>query len=178
VIRRRTETKIIFIHCSATRAKQDIGARTIHAWHAKQGIYNELGLTGYHRIIRRSGAIELGRPLAVWGAHALGYNESSIGICLVGGAERTPVGEEPDWGNMTAVNNFTRAQFDSLEILLRSLLLTYPDAVVAPHNAVANKACPSFDVWAWQESHFGYNDRLRTAQVLAELAEDGEDDAA
>lgn len=172
MIKRRENTRVIFIHCSATRAKQDIGARTIHAWHVQSGIHNEIGLTGYHRIIRRSGVIELGRPLAVWGAHVLGYNEESIGICLVGGAERTPVGKEPDWGNMTATNNFTEEQFDSLETLVRALLLIYPDAVLAPHNAVSAKACPSFDVYEWQQERFGYNDRLRAAKVLAEMKED------
>lgn len=168
MIRRRPSTDVFFVHCSATRAKQDIGAKTIHKWHVQRGIYNELGLTGYHYVIRRSGAIELGRPLPVIGAHTLGYNDVSVGICLVGGARKARPDETPEWSDMVSEDNFERAQKEALRTLLEMLKLVYPTALLAPHNAVAAKGCPSFDVWAWQKSKFGADDRLAFLKWNAE----------
>ena len=78
MIRNRKDTKLIFIHCSATTAKQNIGAHEIHKWHLERGIYSERGLTGYHYVIRRSGLIEhlqgqLEPDLAAGLTHALGF---------------------------------------------------------------------------------------------------------
>lgn len=166
--RNRERTDFLIVHCSATLAKQDIGAKTIHGWHMQRGIYSDRGLTGYHFIIRRSGLVELGRDLQAIGAHALGYNARSVGICMVGGARKALPGETPEWDGMMSENNFTAAQFDALEVKLRSLLAIWPSALVAGHHAFdRNKACPSFDVWAYQKSRFSYDDKLRVMEALA-----------
>lgn len=157
--RNRKETKFLFVHCSATAASQDIGVREINAWHLDRGIYSERGLTGYHFVIRRNGLIELGRDLASIGAHVIGFNSASVGICLVGGEEPGgPIGED----------NFNPEQFAALEQLVRALQLIYPTALVAPHSMVAAKACPSFDLWAWQKARFGKSDE-KAAKKLASL---------
>jgi N-acetylmuramoyl-L-alanine amidase len=39
---------------------------------------------GFHFVIRESGQLERGRPLDEPGAHCLGHNGDSIGICLSG----------------------------------------------------------------------------------------------
>lgn len=166
--RNRKDTKIIFIHCSATTARQDIGAQTINKWHLERGMYSDRGLTGYHFIIRRSGLVELGRDIPAMGAQVHGYNDHSLGICLIGGVEKNKQTGEP-----VPANNFTEAQFFTLEVLVRFLKLVFPDAVLAPHNMVSAKACPSFDVYAWQQEVFGYSDELRAKKVVAEIqAED------
>jgi N-acetyl-anhydromuramyl-L-alanine amidase AmpD len=42
---------------------------------------------GYHYVIHEDGSIFQGRPLYTVGAHARGYNDTSIGICTVGNFE-------------------------------------------------------------------------------------------
>lgn len=164
----RDRTDFIIIHCAATLAKQDIGAKTIHGWHLNRGISSPRGLTGYHFIIRRSGLIELGRDLQAIGAHALGYNARSVGICLVGGARKIKPGETPEWADMVSDDNFTTDQFDVLNNLTTSLLDIWPSALVAGHKSFdPHKGCPSFDVFAWQTRVWGYNHKLKILEALA-----------
>lgn len=122
----------IIIHCSATKASQDIGVKEIDAWHKKQG-WEEIG---YHFVIRRNGRCEKGRDIEKIGAHCKGHNADSIGICLVGGIDN----------NGKPQNNFTDAQFQTLRKLVADLKQKYPQATIHGHNEFANKACPCFDV--------------------------------
>lgn len=131
----------IVIHCSATREDQDISAEDIRGWHLQQGWVD----IGYHKVIRRDGSIEDGRPLTQPGAHARGFNHISWGICLVGGVESD---------GKTAESNFTHAQWESLEAEVRRMLDKAPDAEVLGHRDLpnVNKKCPSFDAPAWWAS--------------------------
>ena len=174
--RNRPDTRVAFVHASATTSKQDIGAQTIHRWHTKRGIWSERGRTGYHFIIRRSGLIELGRDLPAIGAHCYGFNTESIGICLVGGARRAKSGEIAEWDNLVSAENFTDEQYDSLEALMKLIRLVYPGIVFAPHNEVSNKACPGFDLWRWQELRFGFSDKLVAKKVLLEIQQAREEE--
>lgn len=131
----RKETKYIFVHCSATRPSQDVGVREIRQWHKEQGWLD----VGYHFVIKRDGTIETGRSLEAVGSHVKGYNEVSVGICLVGGID--------DQGKPDA--NFTVAQMESLKAVLKEVGETYPEATVMAHHDVAPKACPSFHVRRW-----------------------------
>jgi N-acetyl-anhydromuramyl-L-alanine amidase AmpD len=96
---------------------------------------------GYNVVIRRSGLIEIGRPLDYQGAHVEGFNSKSVGVCLIGG-----VNEKGD----PAVN-FTDRQWASLLTTLRFLRLYAPGARIQGHRDFPNvaKACPSFDVREW-----------------------------
>lgn len=49
----------IIIHCSATRAEQDITAADIESWHRARGFWT----IGYHYVIRLDGTIEPGRDV-------------------------------------------------------------------------------------------------------------------
>ena len=69
------------VHCAYTTATMDIGAKDIDRWHREKGW---LGC-GYHKVIRRDGTVEDGRPMNKAGAHVRGINRQSIGICLAGG---------------------------------------------------------------------------------------------
>lgn len=123
----------IIIHCSATKAHQDIGAAEIDKWHRQQG-WEEIG---YHFVIRRNGKIEKGRAVEKIGAHCKGQNVGSIGICLVGGIDT----------DGKPKNNFTDAQFASLRSLTAKLQGQFPDLLsIHGHNEFANKACPCFNV--------------------------------
>ena len=135
----RTETKYLVVHCSATPPDMDIGATEIRRWHIEDNCWSDIG---YHFVIRRSGALELGREIDAVGAHVRGVNSVSIGCCLIGGVD--------DDGN--PADNFTAAQRVTLDALLRVLAKAYPGAVVRGHRDFAEKACPSFDAKAWAAS--------------------------
>lgn len=147
--KQRTRTDWLVVHCSATRAAQDIGATDIRRWHLGRGWAD----IGYHYVIRRDGGIETGRPEDSAGAHVKGFNSTSVGICLVGGLNTDGKPE----------NNFTPAQFSSLAKLLGQLKRRYPKAHVRGHRDFSPdlnkdgtitpnefmKVCPCFDVQAW-----------------------------
>lgn len=133
--------KYLVVHCAATPPSADIGAKDIDRWHREQGYFS----IGYHYVIRRDGTLEFGRPTDQPGAHARGYNQMSIGICLAGGVAAD---------RKTPENNFTKEQFSTLETLLRSLRKTYTKAEVIGHGQLPGvaKACPSFDARGWAKN--------------------------
>jgi N-acetyl-anhydromuramyl-L-alanine amidase AmpD len=120
----------VIVHCSATPPSMDIGVAEIRQWHLDRG-WRDIG---YHYVIRRSGATEEGRPLEVPGAHAKGFNNESIGICLVGGGD-----EKFD---------FTWPQMITLVQLVTHLDEVFPIEKILGHRDLTNvnKACPCFDV--------------------------------
>ncbi|WP_285658498.1 N-acetylmuramoyl-L-alanine amidase, partial [Helicobacter bizzozeronii] len=78
----RTINKVI-IHCSATKEEKDFCALDIDRWHKERG----WKCVGYHYVIKLDGTIEKGRALADVGAHCVGQNKDSIGICYIGGLD-------------------------------------------------------------------------------------------
>ncbi|MBZ4369940.1 N-acetylmuramoyl-L-alanine amidase, partial [Mycobacterium tuberculosis] len=58
----------------------------IDLWHKERGFpVSSLGFyVGYHYVIEKSGNLLTARRESEIGAHTIGQNESSIGICLVG----------------------------------------------------------------------------------------------
>lgn len=124
---------LIVVHCSATPPSSDIGAETIRRWH----LNNNWSDIGYHYVIRRSGKLERGRPIEKAGAHAKGFNDNSIGICLVGGVNNA--GESED--------NYNKEQLRTLFNLLDVLTVTFPNSKVLGHNDLTtNKDCPCMNV--------------------------------
>ena len=80
----------IVVHCSATKAGQDIGKKEITQMHLQRGF----STIGYNFIIRLDGTVEVGRSLTIDGAHCnskdfsgISYNKHSIGICYIGGLD-------------------------------------------------------------------------------------------
>lgn len=147
----RLDTDYIVIHCSATPPGMDIGADDIRRWHTdKPPAGRGWKDIAYAEVIRRNGVSEEGRDLDPAipaaneiGAHVLGYNDKSIGICLVGG-----VGENGD-----PENNFTPVQMLSLKRSLKFYKALFPEAEIVGHRDLdPGKACPSFDVGAWLKS--------------------------
>lgn len=144
----------IVIHCSATRAGQDVRASDIDKWHKERGF----ACIGYNFVIDLDGTVEVGRPLTRDGAHCntaglsgVSYNKHSIGICYVGGLDK----------DGRAADTRTPAQKKALVELVYSLLDKYPDIVeiighrdaspdrngdglITPNEWI--KQCPCFDV--------------------------------
>jgi N-acetylmuramoyl-L-alanine amidase len=127
----RTINKII-VHCSATAEGKHFTVNDIDSWHRQRGFR----CIGYHYVIYLDGSVHEGRPIAEAGAHCLGQNANSIGICYIGGC--TADGKTPK-------DTRTEAQKSALIKLLTELRAQYPKAEIRGHRDFANKACPSFD---------------------------------
>lgn len=131
------DVRYLVVHRSATPPDADIGAKEIEFEHRQRGSF----MIGYHKVIRRNGTIEDGRPLDQPGAHVPRYNQCSIGICLVGGCN----------SDLEEENNFTAAQLSTLLVLLTDLRVKFPRAEILGHRDMpkATTSSPSFDVRAW-----------------------------
>lgn len=122
----------IIIHCSATKQGQWFTASDIDSWHQQRGWSG----IGYHYVILLNGEVQTGRPLEEIGAHTVGQNTSSIGICYIGGLNAS--GQPSD--------TRTPEQKQSLVKLVAELKTKFPGVTVHGHNEFAKKACPCFDV--------------------------------
>lgn len=125
----------IIVHCSATPAGRDVTASEIDRWHRARG-FAEIG---YHYVVRLDGTIEQGRAESKIGAHCLGHNANSIGVCYIGGVAADC---------KTPVDTRTAEQKTALISLLSALKSRYPNATIHSHRDFAAKACPSFDATA------------------------------
>jgi N-acetylmuramoyl-L-alanine amidase len=137
--RRRLDTTLLVMHCAQTTATQDFDAADIRGWHVKENGWIDIG---YHYVITRRGIVQRGRPKWAVGSHVAGFNGHSLGICLVGGCNAQKQEE----------NNFTDAQWYTLERLTRDVLAAFPTITdICGHRDLPNvrKYCPSFDVSEW-----------------------------
>lgn len=140
------EINLIVVHCSATRADRDFTENDLEVCHRHRGFNG----AGYNFYIRKNGDIKNTRPLEKPGAHALGYNAHSIGICYEGGLDvrYRPADTRTEW------------QKHSLRVLIRTLLMDYPGCRVCGHRDLSPdrngdgrispeewvKECPCFEV--------------------------------
>lgn len=122
----KNNIKVLVVHCSDTSDDEKLTAKDIHKMHLGFGWEG----IGYHKVIKRDGIIENGRPEYWVGAHAMGINNHSLGVCLIGR------------------NNFNTEQFNSLKKVLKIWKQQYPNAIIKGHRdaILTNKTCPNFDV--------------------------------
>lgn len=120
----------IILHCTATKEGVNYNVNDVDKWHKARGFKG----IGYHYLILLDGTVMPGRPVNEIGAHTLGHNQNSIGICYVGGLDK----------NGKAKDTRTPEQKLAMYKLIYDLLQSYPKAVVHVHNEFANKACPCF----------------------------------
>lgn len=122
----------IIVHCAATPEGKNFKAADIDRWHRER----KMKCIGYHYVVDLDGTVEPGRPESEIGAHCLGHNQYSIGVCYVGGLAAD--GRTPE-------DTRTAAQKEALLALLNKLRAKYPNASIHGHRDFAAKACPSFD---------------------------------
>jgi len=125
----------IIVHCSATPEGRHVTVKDIDTWHRARGFAS----IGYHYVVYLDGSVHEGRPLEKVGAHCLGHNAHSVGVCYIGGVAadgRTPKDTRTD------------AQRNALRELLVSLKRRYPSTTIRSHRDFAPKACPSFNATA------------------------------
>ena len=123
---------LIVIHCSATRCNRRFPVTALIRCHA-----DRFGFTGYHYYITRDGHVYQTRHEQLVGAHAVGYNSHSLGVCYEGGLDEH--GKPAD--------TRTPRQKRALLKLLRRLKAAHPDARILGHRDLpdVHKDCPCFD---------------------------------
>ena len=124
--------ELIVVHCSATRCNQSYSVMQLIRDHA-----DRFGYTGYHYYITRDGQTYQTRHEQLVGAHAVGHNSHSLGVCYEGGLDKD--GHHAD----TRTTRQKRALLD----LLKRLKREYPQAQILGHRDLPNvrKDCPCFD---------------------------------
>lgn len=139
---RTSQIKGVIVHCSASDVYADdciCAVDYLHTSSKHQNVsWNDEIIkgkgwddVGYNVFIQFNGTIELGRDIKYKGAHAYGYNNTHLSVCLAGLDE---VG--------------TAKQLKSLEFILRGWVARYhlKWSDVIGHNEVnPNKSCPVFD---------------------------------
>jgi N-acetyl-anhydromuramyl-L-alanine amidase AmpD len=112
--------------------------KEIKRWHIADREWTDIG---YHLIVGRNGKTVNGRPMARNGAHTMGRNKNTVGICLIGGHGSAETDKFSD--------NFTPEQDRALRQILRDLSSDFPGLKISGHNQWAKKACPGFYVPHW-----------------------------
>lgn len=115
----RLKTDYIILHHRAGTGD----VKSIHKQHQAQG-YSGIG---YQFYITKDGMIYEGRDLNAVGAHCLGYNINSIGICFEGNFE---------------IEKATEKQIESGRNLIKHLKNIYPNAEVKQHKDLYATVCP------------------------------------
>lgn len=119
--------KKVIIHCSASDVEAHDNVETIRKWHVEENGWKDIG---YHFLITKDGNVHKCRDIEDVGAHTVGHNLDSIGVCLTGNKDFSP------------------DQFFSLAWLLNHLLEDNPSInEVKPHSFYNDKkTCPNFDL--------------------------------
>ena len=79
---RRSISEII-VHCSATPQGREVTVADIDRSHRQRGFHG----IGYHYLVGLDGTVGFGRDERIAGAHCLGHNSRSVGVCYVGGVD-------------------------------------------------------------------------------------------
>ena len=139
---------LIVIHCSATRSNQRFTPAELDACHRKRGFRG----CGYHFYITKDGLVHAMRPVTLAGAHARGYNATSIGICYEGGlnAQGQPCDTRTDKqkGIIRSLIGRLKVEFGIHRVVGHRDLSPDKngDGKITPDEWL--KACPCFDVSA------------------------------
>ena len=126
---------LIIVHCTANRAGSALRIADIDRYHRSLGWIG----CGYHYVIPTDGAIEVGRPEEMMGAHCKHHNRHSIGVAYVGGLAQD---------GKTPCDTRTEAQKAALRKLLSDLHARYPKALIVGHSDLDPQKpdCPGFNV--------------------------------
>jgi len=134
-IKRRATTNKIIIHHSLTEDGKTVSWQAIRNYHINTNGWSDIGYHFGIELIDNSLEILVGRPLLSVGAHTVGQNENSIGICCV--------------GNYDIVSP-TFKMYAKLAELVANLLIVFKLDInsIYGHRDFAPKSCPGklFDI--------------------------------
>ncbi len=119
---------VVITHHALSRTTQTVN--DVDDWHRARwpGFISRSGYhVGYHYVIESTGEVTKTRDFDETGAHTIGMNNSSIGVCFMGDFDK--VGP-------------TRLQMKAWYTLFKKIRETYPDIPTQPHRAYAKyKSC-------------------------------------
>ena len=121
--------KYAIIHHSLTADSGTVSWSAIREYHIKTNGWKDIG---YHYGIELVGPyyeVLIGRPTDVAGAHCMGRNGDSVGICFVGNFDLAP---PPD------------AMMKRAVVVLSPIInqLKIPSERIEPHSGYSSKTCP------------------------------------
>lgn len=116
---RRASTSELILHHAAGNGSVE----AVHRVHLARGW---IGI-GYHYYVRKDGSIWRGRPEDSIGAHTIGHNFVSIGVCFEGNFETETMGA---------------VQLEAGLWLIGDILSRYPGLAVSGHRDNDNTVCP------------------------------------
>lgn len=136
----------IILHCTATFASQKVTISDIKRWHVAENGWEDVG---YHFVVDKDGTVFQGRALGQQGAHCKGHNQTSIGICYIGGLDDV---------TGTPTDTRTPMQKKSLLELVRALMQEFGLRAehIHCHNEFSNKACPCFSIASFRRELFSF----------------------
>lgn len=123
----RNKPTVVITHHSAS--PNTFTHKDVDQWHKQRwpGFVSRLGFhVGYHYVIEANGTIIQTRYHDEEGAHCIGMNRSSIGVCFMGNFNQT----RP-----------TTAQVNAWVDLYAKLRTEYPDIPTFPHRKYARTDC-------------------------------------
>lgn len=132
---KRPATDFIVIHHTGfPNEDKDSTAAAVHKYHQEDRKWAGIG---YHYLIRKDGMIEQGRRPDMVGAHALGHNKNSVGVCLAGNFD---------------IGKPTQAQMKAVKELCRWLCQKYgldstQKGVIVGHRDVNDTSCPGKNLY-------------------------------
>ncbi len=116
----RNNTRYIVLHHAAV---SNCTALDVHRWHQEKGWAG----IGYHFFVCKDGRVYRGRPIGALGAHCLGWNSNSIGVCAEGNFQ---------------IDTMSDAQKNAILELINWLRSIYPQVQVKGHRELDATACP------------------------------------
>lgn len=135
----------LILHCAATPEGKNFTAKDIDRMHRQRGFKK----IGYHYVIDLDGKVEKGRADNENGAHTIGHNSTSLGICYIGG-----VAKDCKTPKDTRTEEQKVALYELVNELMEKYNLTLDD--VHGHYEFANKACPSFKMETFKKEFNDY----------------------
>ncbi len=117
---RRTSTQYIILHhAGVTQATPE----SIHSYHKSLGWCG----IGYNLYVSKDGKVYHGRPIDTVGAHTVGYNASSVGICFEGNFE---------------IEQMSPIQIEAGKRAIEYAKTFYPNVTIKLHRECDATACP------------------------------------
>lgn len=142
----RKNTEYVILHHSAASGT----AEALHGFHRSRGWAG----IGYHFYVRADGSVHRGRPVNAVGAHTVGYNAVSAGVCFEGDLEKTQM---------------PQAQLAAGLELLAELKKLWPRAKLGLHRELDATACPGKN-FPEKEFRAAWDTRTAPADVPAAWA--------
>ena len=144
------QLKRLVIHCTDTPEGRKVSSDDIRSWHTSPTSQGGRGWkqVGYTDMFHLDGTVERlvknneDANVDPWEITngAKGYNSTSRHIVYVGGRAAT---------SKTPKDTRTEEQEEAMKQYVLDFHRRHPDVAIVGHNALSNKACPSFDVPAW-----------------------------